>query len=299
MIKRSVAAAMLAASAGFPLMTQAGGPAVVPEDHGLTETVMTMRVRGDLTFGTDGVVREHHVATRLDPRLAAYVDQTIDRWKFQPVQAGGRPANGKTYFQMTLNARPQEGGSYEISVETRDFSDDPSLGIAEFNDKNSGKCTKDCLVSRPPPPAYPPGMRPVSARVMVHLYLNPDGSVADAVVAQSALYGMQNDDRTLRRQLERITLGYARHVRFGAGSGSELRGDTHRVVAGALLFQVAGAYTGNLGVWRLEQRSRPNIASWLVNDPDRWIGTSAAEGSGFFAMEGSKYKLVPEPPRAP
>ena len=72
MTKRSMMAAVALALLACPaVMTQAKEPEWVTNSHGLTESVMTMRVRGDLTFGPDGVVKEHHIATKLDPKVAA------------------------------------------------------------------------------------------------------------------------------------------------------------------------------------------------------------------------------------
>src|SRR5580765_6358854 len=99
MMERSMlaAAVALAALACPALVTQAKEQQLVTNDRGLTESVMTMRVTGDLVFGTDGVVKEHHVATKLDPKTAEYVDRTIDKMKFRPYLQDGVPVNAKTF----------------------------------------------------------------------------------------------------------------------------------------------------------------------------------------------------------
>lgn len=300
MTKRTMLATLMLAALACPAaMTQAKEPELVTNSHGLTETVMTMRVRGDLTFGPDGVVKEHHVATKLDPKMAEYVDKTIASWKFKPYLQDGVPVNAKTYFQMTVAARARDADNYELSVDNARFSDDPEYGVAEYKEKNRGKCAVDCIVSHPPTPSYFGG---ANGGVIVHLYLNPDGTVADAVVGQSALYGVRGSDFELnqaRKAFEKIALDYARRVRFASGSGSPLVGDNHRVGALPFIFQMQGVVADNLGKWRLEQRGKRNIASWLANDPDRWIGVSDASGNGFVAMKDSKYKLASDTMHTP
>ena len=299
MTKRSTMAGLvLALLAGPAAMTQAKEPQLVTNDRGLTETVMTMRVRGDLTFGPDGVVKEHHIATKLDPKMVEYVDKTIGKWKFKPYLQDGVPVNAKTYFQMTLAARPM-GENYELSVDNAHFSDDPSYGATESRAKNRGKCVVDCMVSHPPTPSYFAG---ANGGVIVHLYLNPDGSVADAVVGQSALYSVRGSDIELddaRKGCEKVALDYARRVRFAPGSGSPLVGDNHLVGAMVFDFRMEGTTSDNLGKWRLEQRGKRNIASWLARDPDRWIGVSDTSEGGFVAMKDSPYKLVSDQPHTP
>lgn len=306
MTKRSMMAGLvLALLTGSAAMTQAKEPQLVTNDRGLTETVMTMRVRGDLTFGIDGLVKEHHVATKLDPEMAAYVDKTIAGWKFKPYLQDGVPVNAKTYFQMTMAARPSGGDGYALSVDNARFSDEPGFGASEYKAEKRGKCVVNCIASAPLPPNYPPGLwkAGVSAEVMVHLYLNPDGTVADAVVAQSALYNIRGNDKVLddaRKLLEDESLAYAKRIRAAPGSGSPLVGDSHQVAALPFVFNPSGrAKLGNEGKWRLEQRGKRNVASWLVKDPDRWVGVSDSDGGGFTAMKGSPYKLVSEEARTP
>lgn len=289
-------------------MTQAKEPALVTNDRGLTESVMTMQVRGDLTFGTDGVVKEHHIATKLDPKIAAYVDEVIGKWKFQPYRQDGVAVNARTYFLMTLAARAKGSENYELTLDSRHFGDKPFMTREERQKedeaKSSRKCVTECMVFEPRRPGYPVGlmMAGVGGGVIVHLYLNPDGSVADAVVGQSALYNIRGGDKVLddaRKLLEKSVLRYAKQIRFTPGTGSPLVGDNHLVGALPVEFLIEGMNLDNDGVWRLEQRGKANLASWLVNDPDRWVGVSDTSGGGFIAMADSPYKLASDSAKAP
>ncbi|MBW8823432.1 MAG: hypothetical protein JF567_04220 [Xanthomonadales bacterium] len=307
MIKRSMMTGLALALLASPLaMTRAEELKLVTNSHGLTETVMTMRIRGDLTFGPDGMVKEHHIATRLDPDVAKNVGKIIANWKFQPYLQDGVAVNAKTYFQLTLAARPNTTG-YDISVDNRRFSDQRYLSEDELGKQESdhSKCVMNCIVSQPRLPGYPMGlsMANVSGAVMVHLYLNPDGSVADAVIAQSALYNIRGRDKLLddaRKLLERDVLRFARGLKMAPASGSPLVGDNHLVGALPIIFNAReGVRIDNDGKWRLEQRGARNIAPWFVNDPDRWIGVSDAAGRGFVAMKSDQVKLVASDAKAP
>ncbi|PNS08563.1 hypothetical protein Lysil_0192 [Lysobacter silvestris] len=296
---RSILVLALAMLACPAMMAQANEPQLVTNDRGLTETVMTMRVRGDLTFGPDGVVKEHHIATKLDPKMAEYVDKTIGKLKFRPYLQDGVPVNAKTYFQMTLAARAKDADRYELSMDNAYFTDDETFGDRKFGKNAPTKCIVDCMLSHPPAPSYSGG---ANGGVIVDLYLNPDGTVADAVVGQSALYSVRGSDLTLndaRKVIEKIALTYAKNARFAPGSGSPLVGDNHQVGALPFVFQMEGPTSDNLGKWRLEQRGKRNIASWLANDPDRWVGVSDTSGGGFMAMKDSPYKLVPNEAHTP
>jgi len=289
------------------MRTQAKEPELVTNSRGLTETVMTMRVRGDLIFGPDGMVKEHHIETKLDPKMIEYVDKIVEKWRFMPVTQDGKPVNAKSYFQVTLAARTHGADSYELSMDNARFSDKAFLTQQELDGqgKDAQKCGTDCIASEPMMrPRYPVGLMQagVCGAVMLHLYLNPDGTVADAIVAQSALYNVRGGDKTLddaRKLLEKDVLRYARQLRMAPGSGSALVGDNHRVGALPVEFRMEDVKIDNEGVWRLEQRGRRNIASWLASDPDRWIGVSDTVGSGFLSMEDNKYKLVAGNDKAP
>ncbi len=309
MAKRSMVAGLALALLACPVaMTLAKEPpALVTSDHGLTESVMTMRVRGDLEFGPDGTVKQHHVVTKLtDPNIVAYVDRMVASLKFQPYLQDGQPVTARTYFQMTLGARAHGSDSYDLAVDNTRFSDKPFKTWKERDRDRESKCVVDCIVSQPALPGYPVGLMRagISGAVVVHLYLNPDGTVADAQVAQSALFSVRGADKLLddaRKLLEKESLRFARGVRAAPGSGSPLVGDNHHVAALPFLFHASrDVDNDNEGTWRLEQRGQRNVASWFAMDPDRWIGVSDLDaGSGLMAMNASRYKLAKDGNKAP
>lgn len=310
-MKRYLAAALALLTMFCPVaMTQAKEQGEAGNSQGLTETVSTMRVIGELTFGPDGKVTKFNWREVNDPAVDAYIKKTIMGWKFQPYLRDGIPVSATIYFQMTLAAHAKGDDRFEISVDNTFFYGPPSLNDLQRRAVTLGsdgkpKCVENCLISMPrKKPDYPPGLAKagVSGAVMVHLYLNPDGTVADAMVAQSALYNVRGDDRVLDealKTLEQESLDYARKLRAAPGSGSPLAGDSHLVAAIPFIFRMEGQKTDNLGVWRLEQRGKRSVAPWLVHDPKRWIGVSDTAGNGFMAMKDSPYKLVPEETHTP
>ncbi len=311
MAKRSMAAAFaLVLLAGSAAMAQPKEKEeLVSDSRGLTETVMTMRVPGWLVFGPDGKVKkfgwkpvEGQKGSAEMSAIDTYIKNTIHNWRFRPYLQDGVAVDARTYFQMTLAARTKDPEKYEISVDNVSFTDGVTGVISKDEQKKSGKdateCVVNCMLSQPRwPLQYPRELERagVSGAVIVHLYLNPDGTVADARVAQSALYNVRGDDGDLdksRKFLEEEALRYARQVRMAPGSGSHLVGDNHLVGALPFIFQMKGDKLDNLGAWRIEQRSKRSVAPWLVHGPDRWIGVSDISGNGFVSMEESRYKLV-------
>ncbi|MGG6463218.1 hypothetical protein [Solilutibacter silvestris] len=305
-MKRGIFAAFVLAVMACPVMK------VQAEDRNNTtvvqasaETVMTMRVRGEIMIGSDGLVKSHRIETQVDPKIAEFVDKTIAGWKFQPFVKDGVPIVLRGKFQMTLGARAKDADNYVISVDNARFNEistssmqDVMQRAADLGKDGKLKCENTgCLVSQPRSPVYPTALvqAGVSGSVMTHLYVNPNGTVADAVVAQSTLYNVRGDGKTLddaRKQLEEVALKFVRGVKFSPGSGAKLGDDDHFAIAFPIEFHIQGAMLNNEGVWRLEQRSRRNVASWLVRNPDRWIGVSDVAGSVVMPMIDSKIKLV-------
>lgn len=304
MNKRSMGAVLaLVLLAGMAASVHAREADVLSDSHGPTETVLTMRARGDLTFGPDGAVKEYRIATTLDPKTAEYVGRAIGKLKFHPYLRDGVPVNVKTYFQVTLAARPNGADSYELSIDHLIFDDKAFPSRKELAQESEGAktCVTNCIRWQPRLPYLPKEMMVsgVSGQVMVHLYLNPDGTIADAAIAQSALYGANGRDGRVAHALrlfETDVLRFARDLKAAPGSGSQLAGDAHLVASLPVIF---GGDFDNEGAWRLEHRTARNIASWLVHDPDRWIGVSDTSGSGLVAMKDSPYKLISEETHTP
>lgn len=311
MKKRSmIVGLVLAALSCSVVKTQAKEPELVTNSHGLTETVSTMRVLGSLTYGPDGKVTNFKWNSVGDPAIDAFVKKAIEGWKFQPYLQDGVAVTVSPYFQITLAARSKGNDSFEISVDNLFFYGPPSLQQVQkraitLGSDGKPKCVENCFISMPrKKPDYPASLAKagVSGAVMVHLYLNPDGTVANAMVAQSALYNVRGDDKMMDdalKTMEEEALDYARKVRAAPGSGSPLVGDQHYVGALPFIFQMEGTKSDNLGTWRLEQRSSRSVAPWLVHSPKRWIGVSDTAGNGFMAMKDSPYRLAQDKATTP
>jgi len=96
-MKRVLLGLLLAISGGQAAPAAAATPVA-------GESVLTMRVDGELTIGTEGQVLSYKIRSKLDPTLQAMLDKSIPRWHLAPVRQGGKPVNAKTPMRITLAA---------------------------------------------------------------------------------------------------------------------------------------------------------------------------------------------------
>ena len=172
------------------------------------ESVLTMRVDGELTIGTEGQVLSYKIRSKLAPTLQAMLDKSIPRWQLTPVRQGGKPVNAKTPMRITLAATQIPQG-YEVRIDNVVFTpiskEDYEAKIAAARAIREGGeaiTVGDAPPSQPvvfdskrmlSPPRYPVGLMRagVSGAVLLHLRLNPDGTVADVVASQSSLFDIK------------------------------------------------------------------------------------------------------------
>lgn len=290
-----LAALLFVATPGF---AEIGSAAVDDAQVGEAESVMTMRVQGEIGFDTSGKVVHHQITTPIDAPIRAIVETVVEKWRFHPYLKDGVAVNVKTPFELTLVGRAQADGNYAITAETARF------GVSRYDckDENSDSCKQaNPIVHTPRKPAYPPALARagVGGQVMVYLYINPDGTIADAKVAQTALFGVKGNPQELekaRRSLEVECLAYAKRIQVTPGSGDLVGGgDTHRVAGLPFRFNANGAFNDNLGEWRLEARGRKRVADWM-KDFENVPGASDAAGGGLLSMR-SEYRLMTPPPQ--
>ena len=90
-----------------------------------SESVLSMRVDGELLITQNGRVGEYKVTTDgLPEEVTSLIDQSIATWRFEPVMdAKGAPVVARTYMRMTLVARELEGKRYAMGLENVRFHD--------------------------------------------------------------------------------------------------------------------------------------------------------------------------------
>lgn len=296
MLKMGMLALLLAsasAQAGDRLAVQAAG-----------ESVMTMRVDGDLTVGTQGEVEAYTLRTELDPTLQQMLAKAIPMWKLVPMQQGDRPVRAKTPMRITLAASEVAGG-YEVRIDNVVFApltkeDHEAARAAERAAIKSGEVIAPVgesvqapvLISAKSlqPPGYPMGLMRagVEGIVLLNLRLNPDGTVAEMFAAQSSLLNVKGRSETLdkaRALLEKESMLAARRWKFTIETSNPAALDSE-----ALTIRIPVEYAMNqpkkskdesfVGAWRYEFRG-PNLqAPWLLGkEGNQIVGVSDLNGS--------------------
>lgn len=290
----ALALASASAQAGDRLSVDAAG-----------ESVMTMRVDGELTIGTDGQVLEYKLRTSVDQRLQDMLAKAIPAWRMVPLQQGGRPIVAKTPMRIILAATEIAGG-YEVRIDNVVFApltkeDHDAAAAALRAAADAGEtiaavgepATAPVLITArkmQPPPGYPVGLMRagVEGIVLLNLRINPDGTVAEAFAAQSSLLNVKGRSVTLdkaRGLLEKESMRAARKWTFDvvASDPSVLEGDDMTVrIPVEYRLGIPGQKddkSGFAGAWRYEFRG-PNLpAPWLLGKSGQQIvGVSDLEG---------------------
>ena len=118
---------------------------------------------GVIDVAPDGSVHDYELETRLPPRVAGLVDQTVRGWKFHPILVDGRPVIATTRMRLVIEAVPGEDG-YALRVADVAFGE-PERGANA-------------------PPDYPIEAlrRGISAHVSLLLKVDASGKVSESHV---------------------------------------------------------------------------------------------------------------------
>lgn len=295
MLKAGVLALLLAsagAQAGDRLAVQAAG-----------ESVMTMRVDGDLLIDTEGRVTEYSLRTALDPSLRQMLDKAVPAWRLVPVTQGGRPVNAKTPMRIILAAREVPAG-YEVRIENVVFApitpeDHAAAKASQLAARERGesigvageqpRVTVFITHQKMQPPRYPKGLMiaGVEGTVLLSLRLNPDGTVAEVVASQSSLLNARGRSSVLdkaRALLEQESMRVAAQWRYTVDAVPpellDVEDLTLRVPIEFRMGRGDGKVGALDGAWRLEFRG-PNLpAPWLQGKAsEQVVGVSDLAGS--------------------
>ena len=280
------------------------------------ESVLTMRVNGELTIGTEGQVLSYKIRSKLDPALQVMLDKSIPRWQLTPVRQGGKPVNAKTPMRITLAATQIPQG-YEVRLDNVVFTpiskeDYEAKAAAARAIREGGEAITvgDAPPSQPvvfdsgrmlQPPRYPVGLMRagVSGAVLLHLRLNPDGTVADVVASQSSLFDIKGASGILdkaRGLLEKESIRAARswswHV--DAAHPELLTADdlTVRVPIAFRMDSPGKQGDDNTAVWRQEFRG-PNLpVPWLLGKPGEQVVGVSDLNNGEQVSGSSPFQLI-------
>lgn len=144
-----------------------------PSASAASQAVYRMGLSGDIVIDTEGNVRDYTLNNqKLTPEIAALVDNSVRKWRFEPILVDGRPVNAKTRLRMLLEAQHQ-GDIYQVRVSSIAF------GAPERDNRNLR------------PPNYPmvAARAGVEAIVVLVLRLNAEGRVTDSYPESTSLSG--------------------------------------------------------------------------------------------------------------
>lgn len=260
-----IAIAVPAASAGR----------VVPAAQG--ESVITMRLDGELSVDAGGAVHDYTIRTEVTPGVQQFLDRVIPRWKFEPVLMDGKPVIARSPMRIVLAAEPADG-NYTIRLDNVLFI--PNSAEEHETDKKLRDARDGYGVEsmRMRPPRYPPELlyAGVGGIVLLNVRVAPDGRVEEAFAVQSSLLDVKGRAWHLepaRVLLERNAVAAARQWRFRIDAPDpQALTPAQRTVRVPVEYAIDRPGNRELtGSWRHEYRG-PNItAPWLQDAQDGMV----------------------------
>ena len=130
--------ALSAMSVGQDAMAQVAKPVTNGVELTKSESVLSMRVDGEMVVSPDGRVTEHRITTELPAEVLSLIDKNMAAWRFEPVKDQlGNPTHAKTYMRLTVVARKQGDGNYSALVENARFHDGEGRRGKSKSDKHA------------------------------------------------------------------------------------------------------------------------------------------------------------------
>ena len=282
------------------------------------ESVLTLRVDGELTIDPEGRVKDYAIRTKLEPQIQKLVSKAVPGWRFMPVEVDGQRVNAKSPMRITLAATETKGG-YEVRVDNVVFTpnskeDYEAQRASEKALAAEGKTLALSGDPSPPgqpvlitaikmtPPGYPKGllMAGVEGIVLLNLRLNPDGTVAEVFASQSSLLNIKGRPELLDRarvMLEKNAASAANKWTFtvdAKDSASLTPSDLTVRVPVDYRLSSPGARDGSLsGTWRNEFRGPNYPVPWLLGvDGEQAVGVSDFNGGGEYLAGASRFELA-------
>lgn len=255
------------------VVASVGGAALAakPRVPSRLESVLTMRVDGELVITPEGKVDEVTLETKMDPAIKDLLEARVRQWTFKPVVVDGQARRARSALRVTLAASRREGeDGYLVRVDNAIF---PNAEEDKPKAKNNSGIVADMPTARitvlsMAPPMYPESMMRygVSGKVLLGLRIGANGKVEAVEPIQSMLFNVRGRDRNLEaaiKAFERAAVGKARAWTFqvAAKDGTpSVRDLTHTV---PVVFLMQGDTDEPKEVWRTVVRTPKTELSWL------------------------------------
>lgn len=237
----------------------------------VSNSIMTMRVDGQITIGQAGSVLDYRITTPVQPELQQLLDTAVRKWTFHPVTVDGKPAIAKNYMRVTLAAR-EAGRGYVVSVDNVTFRG-ISPESSTRQDKPSTEQGESVVITAKSmrPGDYPSGMMRagVEGAVLLYVRVSPSGDVEDVIAVQSSLYDVRGRPDVLdkaRKLLEDNAISAARRWKFDVAVIKPEPTAADLTVSVPYWYVMSdNARRENAGQWRVELRSEKAIVPWLLD----------------------------------
>lgn len=266
-----------------------------------SESLLSMRVDGELVITPDGQVGEYKITTKDMPgEITSLIAKSIAGWRFEPIKdEQGSLIAAKTHMRVTLVAREKEKGSYAVEMENVRFHNGVRINEARAVRQEAKEAGVE--VSIRPRPNYPDVMlsNGISGAALVNILFSEDGKVVDAVVVQSAMFNVRGQSGLIEKafkEMEREALRSVKRMRVKFGRGVDPKDPEVSSGMIAIRFSVIGSADQSdsmrkAGVWRLEQRGPLRTPSWEIEKAGVRVGISDLDGSeGLISNQASKIK---------
>lgn len=240
------------------------------EKLAISNSVMTMRVDGEITVGQGGGVLDYKITTPIKPELQQLLDKAVRKWTFHPVIVDGKPVVAKNNMRITLAAR-EAGRGYAVSVDNVTFRGMSSESPAGQDQPSTEQAESVVITAKSMKPGgYPSGLMRagVEGAVLLYVRVSPQGSVDDVIAVQSSLYNVRGRRDVLdkaRRLLEDAAIAAAKRWKFDVTVIKPEPTAADLTVSVPYWYVMSDNARGeNPGQWRVELRSEKAVAPWLV-----------------------------------
>lgn len=251
------------------LVVPLGG--IAREKLQISNSIMTMRVDGEITIGQGGGVLDYKITTPIKPEMQQLLDQAVRKWTFHPVIVDGKPVIAKNKMRITLAAH-EAGRGYAVSVDNVTFRGMPSESPSG-QDKPSAEQGGSVVITTKSMKAggYPRGLKQagVEGAVLLYVRVSLDGNTQDVIAVQSSLYNVRGRQDVLdkaRKLFEDNAIAAARRWKFNVTVTKPNPTPEDMTVTVPYRYVMGrNANREDAGQWRVELRSEKAIVPWLLD----------------------------------
>lgn len=204
MSKRMIGLALLLAAACVAATAQAGN-----ERAARKQIESSLLLKGTITIARDGSVMAHTLDSTdaLGDALAKFVDASIDKWHFAPVEVGGKVVNAKVLMSLRLIANQGADGKMTVRIAN-----------THFGSSADGPASGDVRSTELAPPKYPETALRSGGKGTVYLIaqVGRDGAVmnVDAEQVNLRVVGSERDMALMRKLFTDAAVRAARRWTF-------------------------------------------------------------------------------------